>query len=148
LWQGLGAYLQHHPEIHYVFGPVSMSAQYPKALRDLLVFYYERYYRKDDSLADGKHPHLIEEDQLINLQHLFAKLNHEQAFEIVKSEFDAQGCKIPVLFKQYAALYEEGGYQLLAFSVDSEFGNCVDGLFMGDLQKMKANKRARYLGKD
>jgi putative hemolysin len=148
LWQGLGAYLQHHPEIRYVFGPVSMSAQYPKALRDLLVFYYERYYRKDDSLADGKHPHLIEEDQLINLQHLFTKLNHEQGFEVVQKEFNAQDCKIPVLFKQYAALYEEGGYQLLAFSVDSEFGNCVDGLFMGDLQKMKANKRARYLGKD
>lgn len=148
LWQGLGAYLQHHPEIRYVFGPVSMSAQYPKALRDLLVFYYERYYRNDDSLADGKHPHLIEEDQLINLQHLFAKLNHEQAFEIVKREFNAQDCKIPVLFKQYAALYEEGGYQLLAFSVDSEFGNCVDGLFMGDLHKMKANKRARYLSTD
>jgi len=29
--------------------------------------------------------------------------------------------------------------------VDSEFGNCVDGLFMGDLTCMKPAKRARYL---
>ena len=146
LWQGLGAYLQHHPEIRYVFGPVSMSAHYPKALRDMLVFYYERFYRHPDDLADGKHPHQIDEDHLIELQHQFAQLNREQGFELLQQEFQAQGCKVPVLYKQYAALYEEGGYQLLAFSVDSEFGNCVDGLFIADLQLMKANKRARYLG--
>ena len=149
LWQGLGAYLSHHPQVRYVFGPVSMSAQYPKALRDLLVFYYERYYSvknaNDESLAEGKHLHEIEEDVLIDLQHRFAKLNSEQGFELLQEVFKQHECKIPVLFKQYAGLYEEGGYHLLAFSVDSEFGNCVDGLFMGDLTCMKAAKRARYL---
>ncbi|WP_039917306.1 bifunctional ornithine lipid synthase OlsF [Cellvibrio mixtus] len=146
LWQGLGAYIQHHPEIRYVFGPVSMSAHYPKALRDLLVFYYERYYKDSESLAEGKHLHEIDEDVLIDLQHKFSKLDRDQGFEILQTEFTAANQKIPVLFKQYAALYEEGGYELLAFSVDSEFGNCVDGLFMGDLTQMKAAKRARYLG--
>ncbi|ACE84560.1 GNAT family N-acyltransferase [Cellvibrio japonicus] len=146
LWQGLGAYLQHHPHIRYVFGPVSMSARYPETLRDMLVFYYERYYRQDDPLADGKHPHLMDENRQIELQQQFAHLNREQGFELLQQRFQEQDCKVPVLFKQYAALYEEGGYQLLAFSVDSEFGNCVDGLFMADLTLMKANKRARYLG--
>lgn len=151
LWQGLGAYLRHNPEVRYVFGPVSMSAQYPKALRDLLVFYYERYYQKyaadkSETLADGKHPHTIDEDSLIALQQRFAGLTAEQGFMLLQEEFNQADCKIPVLFKQYAALYEEGGYHLLAFSVDSEFGNCVDGLFIGDLHSMKAAKRARYLG--
>jgi len=149
LWQGLGAYLSHHPQVRFVFGPVSMSAHYPKALRDLLVFYYERYYSvknaNDESLAEGNHPHEIDEDVLIDLQHRFAKLDSEKGFELLQEEFKQQGHKIPVLFKQYAGLYEEGGYNLLAFSVDSEFGNCVDGLFMGDLTCMKPAKRARYL---
>jgi len=150
LWQGLGAYLNHHPEVRYVFGPVSMSAQYPKSLRDLLVFYYERFYKKidtasADTLAEGRHAHHINEDDLIELQHRFAKLDREQGFAILQEEFNKLDCKIPVLFKQYAALYEDGGYKLLAFSVDSEFGNCVDGLFMADLTYMKAAKRARYL---
>lgn len=149
LWQGLGAYLSHHPQVRYVFGPVSMSAQYPKVLRDLLVFYYERYYSikntHDENLAEGKHLHEIDEDALIDLQHRFAKLDSAQGFDLLQEEFKKHECKIPVLFKQYASLYEEGGYHLLAFSVDSEFGNCVDGLFMGDLCAMKAAKRARYL---
>ena len=151
LWQGLGAYLNHTPNVRYVFGPVSMSAHYPKALRDLLVFFYERYYQKyagekGETLADGKHPHQIDEDTLIELQQRFANVNAEQGFAILQDEFNKADCKIPVLFKQYAALYDEGGYHLLAFSVDSEFGNCVDGLFIGDLNFMKAAKRARYLG--
>ena len=150
LWQGLGAYLQHHPEIRYVLGPVSMSSQYPKNLRDALVYYYERYYcpaRSNalEAMADGKHPHETDEDELIYLQQQFAGLDRQQGFDLLQNIFNQQNQKIPVLFKQYAALYEDGGYQLLAFSVDSEFGNCVDGLFIADLNLMKVAKRARYL---
>lgn len=145
LWQGLGAYLHHHPEIRYVLGPVSMSATYPKVLRDLLVFYYQRYYHSPASLADGHHPPVIESDSHQSLCEIFSTMDRTQGFEYLQQKFTEQGFKLPVLFKQYAALYEDGGYQLLAFSVDSEFGNCVDGLFMGDLNLMKANKRQRYL---
>lgn len=145
LWQGLGAYLHHHPEILYVLGPVSMSATYPKVLRDLLVFYYQRYYHSPASLADGHHPPVIESDSHQSLCEIFSTMDRTQGFEYLQQKFTEQGFKLPVLFKQYAALYEDGGYQLLAFSVDSEFGNCVDGLFMGDLNLMKANKRQRYL---
>lgn len=144
LWQGLGAYLQHNPQIRYVLGPVSMSAQYPKSLRNLLVFYYQHYYRNDETLAAGKHPHELDQDEQANCQEKFAGLDREQGFALLQQEFSLLDHKIPVLFKQYAALYEEGGYQLLAFSVDTEFGSCVDGLFIADLSKMKAAKRARY----
>lgn len=147
LWQGLGAYLQHNPQIRYVLGPVSMSAHYPKNLRDLLVFYYQSYYSSENLLANGKLPYDIDEEDLAHWQRIFANLDREKGFEMLQHQFAAQGHKIPVLFKQYAALYEEGGYQLLAFSVDTEFGNCVDGLFVADLTKMKAAKRERYLQK-
>jgi putative hemolysin len=145
LWQGLGAYLHHNPQVRYVFGPVSMSAQYSKYLRDLLVFYYQTYYAHEETLAEGKHLHEIQEDQLIEFQHQFSKLDREQGFTLIQEIFQQHNQKVPVLFKQYAALYEEEGYKLLAFSVDSEFGNCLDGLFVGDIEKMKAAKRARYI---
>lgn len=150
LWQGLGAYLKHTPEVRYIFGPVSMSAHYPKPLQDLLVFYFERYYQKysrtrGETLAAGKHPHYIDDATLKEFHHRFTATNSTQGFALVQTAFTDAGFKIPTLFKQYAALYEEGGYHVLAFSVDSEFGNCVDGLFVGDLTFMKTAKRARYL---
>lgn len=145
LWQGLGAYLHHNPQVRYVFGPVSMSAQYSKYLRDLLVFYYQTYYAHEELLAEGKHPHEVQEDQLIEFQHQFSKLDREQGFSLLQEIFQQHNQKVPVLYKQYAALYEDDGYKLLSFSVDSEFGNCLDGLFIGDIEKMKAAKRARYI---
>lgn len=145
LWQGLGAYLYHHPQVRYVFGPVSMSAQYSHYLRNLLIYYYRTYYAHIEPLAVGKHEHPIDEDQLIEFQHLFNKVNRDDGFKLLQTIFQEHQQKIPVLFKQYAALYEDDGYQLLAFSVDSEFGNCLDGLFIGDIEKMKAAKKARYI---
>lgn len=147
LWQGLGAYLSHNPQIRYVLGPVSMSAKYPRELRDLVVFYYQRYYTRSPIAASGRHPHVLDEDIYQSIRQEFSDLDKDQAFELLQQKFQDQGQKLPVLYKQYAALYEEGGYQLLAFSVDSDFGNCLDGLFMGDLTLMKASKKQRYFSK-
>ena len=104
----------------------------------------ERFYGYAGPIADGKHSHDIEENHLIELQCTFAKLTREEGFELLQQEFTRMDCKIPVLYKQYAALCEEGGYRSLAFSVDTEFGSCVDGLFVGDITQMKAAKRARH----
>jgi putative hemolysin len=150
LWQGLGAYLRHHPEIRYVFGPVSMSAAYPKALRDLLVGYYERYYRRHapgspEAMATGRRPYRLDAAAAAAVQMRFEGLDAAQGLASLQQAFREADCKIPVLFKQYAGLYEEGGYEAIDFSVDVEFGDCVDGLFLGDLHFMKAAKRARYL---
>ncbi|MDO3383321.1 lysophospholipid acyltransferase family protein [Gilvimarinus algae] len=148
LWQGLGAYLTHNPQVRYVLGPVSMSAAYPKALRDLTVYFYERYYRTAKPLAQANHPHFIEPDDFAAINQRFSGMDQEQAFRYLQQQFAEAGHKFPTLYKQYAALYEPGGYSLLAFSVDSDFGDCLDGLFMGDLTLMKATKKKRYFGED
>ncbi len=148
LWQGLGAYLRQHPEIRYLIGPVSLSADYPKPLRDALVAYHQRYYAMPAALASARHPHLIAPETRMALNRLFVPLDRDAAYEHLQETFRAAGRPLPVLFKHYPAVYESGGYHLLAFSVDSDFGECVDGLFLADLTKMKANKRKRYIGGD
>ncbi|HEY7885749.1 MAG TPA: lysophospholipid acyltransferase family protein [Cellvibrionaceae bacterium] len=145
LWQGLGAYLRLKPQVCYVLGPVSMSASYPKHLRDLLVYFYQRYYAHPNVLASSRHPHYIEAEDYIALSKEFALLNRDDAFKLVQQKMHEADCKFPTLYKQYAALYEPGGYSLLAFSVDDDFGHCLDGLFVGDLRKMKAQKYQRYI---
>lgn len=148
LWQGLGAYLRHHPNIRYLIGPVSLSADYPKPLRDALVAYHQRYYAMPAALASARHPHLIDPQSRMALNRLFVPMDRDAAYEHLNMTFKTAGHPLPVLFKHYPALFEEGGYHLLAFSVDSDFGECLDGLFLADLSKMKANKRKRYLSTD
>ena len=58
------------------------------------------------------------------------------------------GAQVPTLFKQYTELCESGGVQFLSFSVDPDFNNCIDGLVLVDLEKVKEGKAKRYLGKE
>ncbi len=146
LWQGIGAYLNHHSDVRYLMGPVTISARFSKPLIDHLVYYYQRYYSCPQALASAKQPYFIEPDVHCRLQEEYRDLNVDSGFVHLQQVFTSQGEKVPVLFKQYAALFEPGGFQLLAFSVDPDFSDCIDGLFLADLSRLKPNKRKRYFG--
>jgi len=145
LWQGLGAYLYHHPDIRYVFGPVSMSATYPRALTEELVYYFSTYYGCPQKLATARHPFQIRPEQVTRLNQRYANLDRQQGMTLLQSAFQENGLKIPVLFKQYAALFEDGGFQTLVFSSDPDFADCLDGLCMADLSLLRATRRERYV---
>lgn len=145
LWQGLGAYISRTPDLRYIFGPVSMSAEYPKELMDMLAFFYQHYHRSEYVLAYANNPYNIDTETHTHLQCKFNTLNREQAFELMQKSFVEYGHKLPMLFKQYSALYEDGGFQALTFSIDPDFGDCLDALCMSDISKLKPNKAKRYL---
>lgn len=144
LWQGIGAYLSKYPA-RYLIGPVSMSAQYPKMLVDSLVYFFERYFAYPEELVRAKVPYPLEAHARSQNDALFAEANAEQALGILQDTFAGYGLKIPVLFKQYLALFEEGGFQALVFSIDPDFGECLDGLCIADMHKIKPAKAKRYL---
>lgn len=145
LWQGIGAYLAHHPHVRYLFGPVSMSAIYPRVLMDTLVYFYRRYHGAEQVLAHAIRPYELSLARQNELEVRFSDCDRDQGLALMIEIFKAQGCKIPVLFKQYSALYEEGGFQSLVFSTDPDFGDCLDGMCMGDLTKLKASRKKRYI---
>ena len=145
LWLGLGAYLAHHSELRYLLGPVSMSAEYPRELMDILVYFNRRYYGTDKVLARANHPYLLSSSTIEKFDRVFAQKDVTDAMNIMQGLFADKGFKLPVLFKQYTALFEEGGFHSIVFSRDPDFGDCLDGLCMADLNYLKASKRKRYI---
>lgn len=146
LWQGLGTFLAHNPEVRYLIGPVSMSADYPRELMDQLVYFYRRYYACPENLAVANHPYTLTSEQNAKFEALFENKERDEAFDFMQANFMAAGHKLPMLFKQYTALFEEAGFQSVVFSVDPDFGDCLDGLCMCDITKLKASKYKRYIG--
>jgi len=146
LWQGLGVFLKHRPDVRYLIGPVSMSADIPKHLRNRLVHHYQNFHASEQLLALSHQPFVLEPHIQEALDLELGECDREVSFKRLQAAFAAEDCKMPVLFKQYAALFEEGGFTLMDFGVDAEFGHCVDGLFIADLHALKAAKRKRYLG--
>jgi len=145
LWQGIGAYLAHHPEVRYLFGPVSMSASYPSALMEELVYCFSRYYGAARTLAVAREPFRFTDQRKAELERLYEGLDRDSGMAQLHASFEAMGCRIPVLYRQYTALFEDGGFQALVFSRDPDFADCLDGLCLTDLSLLKQNKRARYI---
>ena len=145
LWQGIGSYLAHNPHIRYLVGPVSMSADYPRELMDTLAYFYRKYHKSPEPLAQAFLPYELSQATCDALSVFFEDLDRDSAFDKMQARFKELGHRLPVLFKQYAAIFEDGGFVALVFSVDPDFGDCLDGLCMADITKLKILKRKRYI---
>lgn len=146
LWYGIGAYLKHHPEIRYMFGPVSLSNSYPQIAKDFIVAFYKKYFADKEFLARSYTPYQISAEHSEIISGLFQGESYEEDFRTLKEQLGHLGASVPTLFKQYSELCEPGGVRFLDFGVDADFGYCVDGLVLVDLTQVKEAKRKRYLG--
>ena len=145
LWQGIGLYLQRHPDIRYTFGPVSMSAAIPREGREWIAAAHQHFFGVQ-GLAAARQPFVIPQETLEQVRTELDGLDAAGGLGKLKNRLDALGVTLPVLYRQYVDLVEPEGVQFLAFGEDPDFAGCVDGLVMLDLQSLKPAKRARYLG--
>lgn len=146
LWYGIGAYLKARPDIQHLLGPVSLSAKLPQPARDLMVIYYRHYYAHKKGWALANAPYIPSDSGFNEAQKLFCFSDAKEDFTRLKERLDCYGVTVPTLYKQYTELCEEGGVSFLDFGVDADFGYCIDGLVLVDLDKIKLKKRQRYLG--
>jgi len=145
LWYGIGAYLRRHPDIRYLFGPVSISDSYPRAAKNMLVHFYRHYFGDEGRVALARDRYVIAEAERSLLHELFCGADYEQDFRVLKGQLGHLGLAVPTLYKQYTEVCEPGGTRFLDFGVDAQFSNCVDGLVLVDLHLLKSGKRARYI---
>ena len=145
LWYGIGAYLVKHPEVRFMFGPVSLSGNVPDIAKDMIVYFYRTYFPDHEKLAQSYNPYRIQRDNESLMHNYFVGNNYEDDFRTLKEQLSNVGAAVPTLFKQYSELCEGNGVRFLDFGVDAEFGYCIDGLVLVDLQQVKESKRKRYL---
>lgn len=143
LWQAIGAWVVRHPECRYLFGPVSISAAYASASR-LLLSTALLETAGDAELSQWvrpRRPFRSFQQQAIRREGRRLKLaDPEQISELVASlEPDSKG--MPVLLRQYLRL----GGRLLAFHLDRNFANTLDGLIVVDLLRTDRKLLERYL---
>lgn len=145
LWQGIGAYLKSNSHIRYLFGPVSLSNDFPDFGKDLMVYFYSHYFGSELSLIRSYNSYNIKPVQKSKLEKMFNRLDAKEAFKLLKEELAKMNCQVPTLFKQYSDLCKDNGVQFFDFGIDPNFGDCVDSIVWVDLTKLKPKKRKRYL---
>jgi hypothetical protein len=145
LWYGIGAYLKKNPDIRYLFGPVSISQNYPAHALSMLVYFYSRYFPSVNYPADARLPYRISPETERDMDRLFSAGNYHDDFCTLKEQLQQMGYSVPTLYKQYTELCERGGVEFSDFNIDPAFANCVDGLVVVDLHKVKDAKLSRYM---
>jgi len=145
LWLGIGAYLRNHPEVKYLFGPVSISPLYPKASKDALVYYYSTYYKPKNPAFVPHTPYKLSPESQKELKAYFKGSDLKEDFFLLKRYLKQFGLTVPTLYKQYCDVFEWQGVYFHGFGVDNDFGGCVDGYIVANLDKLKPEKRKRYV---
>lgn len=138
LWKGIGRFVVRHPRYRVLFGPVSISADYTPASRELLVgtLLQTRLDRTLSPLVRPKRPLAVSSARGDTPSFAVDEL------QAVVAELEPDGKAMPVLLRHYLKL----GGRLLAFSVDPAFGHVVDGLIVVDLLDVDRATLQRYMG--
>jgi putative hemolysin len=146
LWKGIGGYIARHPEYSTLIGAVSVSNQYSPASRELIARYFEKQNVSEEwrGTVRARRPlrgNLVQKWETAALCSLLPDVEDLSA---PISDLEADGKGVPILVRQYVKL----GGKLLAFSVDPQFGNTLDGFVMIDLTRTSPEILARYMGKE
>lgn len=147
LWAGLGAYIKRYPGYRYLFGPASISPYYGRDASAQIARFYSTHYPLTGLSVQARrpfeHPLLLENSAPAGSP---GAASIEEDYETLQQHLKAAGLSVPTLFKHYSKALKPGGLSVGAFNVDPDFGGCVDGLLVADLQLLTNKKKHRYLG--
>jgi putative hemolysin len=143
LWKGIGAYVAANPRYKVLFGPVSISADYSTASRQLLVDFL-RANSFLPELARRVHPRRPFKGQAHRGCQALTMVQQPDQVSRLLEQMEGDGKGMPVLLRQYLKL----GGKVLGFNVDAAFANVLDGLIMVDLTKTDPAVLARYMGRE
>jgi len=133
LWKGILKYLIENPQYRYLIGPVSISNNFSKLSKSLIVDFISKNHF-DHELAQYVKPRKkfkldfskIDKDLLLESNETLKNLDS------LISEIETSHMKVPVLLRQYLAL----NAKIICFNIDPKFSDCLDGFLVVDLQKI------------
>ncbi|HLH41872.1 MAG TPA: GNAT family N-acyltransferase [Bryobacteraceae bacterium] len=146
LWKGIGHYVARTRRYRFLFGPVSISAEYSPPSRALMVSYLKSL-RGAEALAECVKPR--KPFRAPRLAHCdpgdFSLLlsNLDELSEII-ADIEPDHKKLPVLLRHYLNL----GGRVVEFNLDRRFSNALDGLLVLDLAKVGRKQLDRFMGPD
>ncbi len=137
LWRGIGQLLARRPRYRALLGPVSVSAQYSDASRQLIasVLHSGSFRHKLSSYVRARRP--VDAAAVVSVMDVAALSKRV-------SEFESDDKGLPVLVREYVRL----GGKFLSFSIDPGFQDAMDGLVVVELDQTQRRLLQMYMGRD
>jgi len=134
LWRGLLIHLLNHPDHRYLIGPVSISSNYSRLSRGLIIEFVKQHHY-DHELARHVHPRNrfdIKHDQADSEALIAASGEDLKKLDRLIADIEPKESSVPVLLKKYLLL----NARIIGFNSDPRFNDALDGLMLLDLTKL------------
>lgn len=143
LWKGIACCLEKYPTYRYLIGPVSISGDFSRFSRSVIVAFIQRNCY-DEKLAGFVQPRKKFKPSLMkmNIDALLDDPTSLQSLERLIMDIEKPSLRFPVLLRHYLRLEAK----IIAFNVDPKFNYCLDGLIIFDRNKIDAAMERRFFG--
>lgn len=144
LWKGLLMFIINNPSYRYMFGPVSISNNFTKLSKKLMIEFIRKncYNHELAEYIKPKKKFEAEFDDL-EVELLESHLDSIKSLDNLISEIEVNHNKVPVLLRQYIQL----NAQIIGFNVDPKFNDSLDGFLLLDIKAIP-EETIKMLGKN
>jgi putative hemolysin len=134
LWKGIMVFLLRNQEYRYLIGPVSISNNFSRFSKNLIVSFIRTYFFNEEKAGFiiPRKNFIVKQDKIVDHEIFIDVADHDiNKIERIVMNIEP-GYRIPVLLRKYLEI----NGQIIGFNIDPKFNDCLDGLLILDLYNM------------
>lgn len=143
LWDGLGALTVVYPQIHYLFGKVTMYPNFGAECRDLILGFLHRHFPDPDRLVEPITPLQTDADT-DRIQGIFDRPTFRENYRKLNAMVREHGRNIPPLVNAYMGLSPT--MRIFGTAINSEFGDVEETGIFFKISEIFEEKKRRHIG--
>jgi len=140
LWDGLGALIVDHPEMKYFFGKVTMYTHFHTKARNLIMYFFQRYFKDQENLVTPIEPLDLGIDY-VEMEKIFNGGSYKEDYKILSQKVREFGENIPPLINSYMNL--SPSMKTFGTVINHEFGGVEETgiiLTISDIYEAKTDR--------
>ncbi len=142
LWDGLGALIVDHPEIKYFFGKVTMYTHFHTQARNLIQYFFLKYFNDHENLVTPIHPMDLGID-MDEMAKVFNGGSYKEDYKILSQKVREFGENIPPLINSYMNL--SPSMKTFGTVINDHFGNVEETGIILTISDIYAAKTDRHI---
>ncbi|VAW15307.1 Hemolysin A [hydrothermal vent metagenome] len=142
LWDGLGALTVDHPELKYFFGKITMYSHFHEEARNLIQYFFIKYFRDRENLVYPKSPVEFDIDT-DKMKKTFIGDGYKDDFKILIQNVRLFGENVPPLINAYMNL--SPSMKTFGTVLNEKFGNVLETGIIVTIKDIYEIKKDRHI---
>lgn len=142
LWDGLGALTVDHPEVKYFFGKITMYTHFHSEARNLIQYFFKKYFRDKENLVYPKKSVEFNYD-IEHMRQIFTGENYNEDYRILVQHVRLFGENIPPLINSYMNL--SPSMKTFGTAINEKFGGVLETGIIVTIKDIYEVKRDRHI---